>query len=196
VEAALLGIPPSQWWNSECFEAMVATSAVLFAGYDVLKKLMGIADTVFEVTPKAGSLEESQANETAVTDHDIAANKKTSGQGSGVSFDSAMLVPPTVIVMVNLAALCLLFIHSLLGHNLSSSSSSSISWAESVLALVGRVEVWCCAWVLFVLRPFTLGLVLRIFGRRPAAGFLHPRVILRASSLSFLLLAILLVIRP
>jgi hypothetical protein len=199
VEAALLGIPPSRWWDSECSEAMVATSAVLFAGYDVVKKLVGISDVGFEVTPKGSVVVEEQTDDWDGGKQEDAALKSSGGDRSGVSFDSALLVPPTAIVMLNLAALSVLFIRSLLCSN----SSSSSWWRRQrlgpgcVLAVAGRVEAWCCAWVLLLLRPFTLGLVSRIMGRSPpAACLLHPRVVLRASSLSLLLLALLLAIRP
>lgn len=77
------------WWSNQCGARIVTTSAWLFAVLDVILKLLGSKELVFQITRK---------NLPSIDDHDNGDNEFT--------FDeSPYFVPGTAIVMIHLAAL-------------------------------------------------------------------------------------------
>ena len=196
------GVSLQGWWMEEQMEALAATSSSLFAAYDVLKKLMGISDIKFEITPKDSLVKEEDTTKTKTKlggGEEEEAEAEVSGGGVGFNSKLRLLVPPTVIVMLNLAALSQFLLSSLLSPSLwwstSSSSSSSSSSAVAAVVRVGevvmKVEAWCCVWVLLLLHPIVKGLFLWCSGHRRSPLALHSSVVFIASACSFIVSCIL-----
>ncbi|KAH9307453.1 hypothetical protein KI387_035364, partial [Taxus chinensis] len=74
-----------EWWNNQRMWFIVCISSWLFALFDVVKKLVGLSETVFVVTPK-GSDEEGQGDEGEFT------------------FDSTpLIIVPTTVLFISMA---------------------------------------------------------------------------------------------
>ncbi|KAL4183620.1 hypothetical protein AMTRI_Chr11g99150 [Amborella trichopoda] len=115
-----------EWWNNQRMARINCTSAWLFGLFDVILKLLHLSETVFVVTPK--------------DDHGSSGDEaKDRGR---LTFDSSLLfLPPTTLLLLNLAAL---------GAGIPMLTSGDIS-------LVG--EMVCSAWVVASFFPFAKGLV-------------------------------------
>ena len=188
VESMMMGVNLQEWWDGDRMEVIAATSSNLFAACDVLKKLMGISDTRFEVTPKDRSVK---------TEEEKAAKSSDLSDGFMVNSKSSLFVPPTVIVMLNLVALSQFLLTSLTAMAATdrlldpSPAPAPLPWLSSSLKALSCVEAWCCAWVLFVLQPFAKGLLLWCAGDRPSPLALHSSVVFLSSSCSFIVSCIL-----
>ena len=189
VESMILGgVSLQAWWMGEKMDALAATSSSLFAAYDVLKKLMGISDTKFEVTPKDKLLKEEDTTKTKREGEE--AEAAVSG-GVAVNSKLKLFVPPTVIVMLNLAALSQFLLSSLLNPSLWWPSSAMASSRRRRVDAVMKVEAWCCAWVLLLLHPIVKGLFLWCSGHRRSPLALHSSIVFLSSSCSFIAFCIL-----
>ena len=201
VESMILGVSLQAWWTGEKMEALAATSSSLCAAYDVLKKIVGISDIKFEVTPKDKLVKEEDTTKTKTktkTKREEAEEAKEEEEeevsgGLVVNSKLRLFVPPTVIVMLNLAALSQFLLSSLLTPSLwSSTSSSAIAGrVHAVGHVVMKVEAWCCAWVLLLLLPIVKGLLLWCRGHRRSPLALHSSVVFLSSFCSFIALCIL-----
>ena len=193
------GVSLQGWWMGEKMEALAATSSCLFGAYDVLKKLMGISDIKFTITPKDKLVKEEDMTKKNTKMKREEEEAEVSG-GLVVNSKLRLFLPPTVIVMLNLAALSQFLLSSLLSPSLwwsssSSLSSSSSSSSSSAMARVGevvmKVEAWCCVWVLLLLHPIVKGLFLWCSGHRRSPLALHSSIVFLSSSCSFIALCIL-----
>ncbi|KAH9307461.1 hypothetical protein KI387_035372 [Taxus chinensis] len=120
------GCSAREWWNSLRTWLITILSASLFAIFDVVMKLMGLSETVFVVTPKGGDEEEASVGD--------------------FTFDSSPLfIPPTTVILINLAAII--------------QRTSQIVGGHSELKDNLFGEYFCSVWVLINLRPFLKGLV-------------------------------------
>ena len=194
VESMILGVSLQAWWMGEKMEALAATSSSLCAAYDVLKKIVGISDTKFDVTSK-DKLVKEEHEKTKREETEEAEEKAAAEVRGGLVVNSKLrlFVPPTVIVMLNLAALSQFLLSSLLTPSLwSSTSSSAIAGrVHAVGHVVMKVEAWCCAWVLLLLHPIVKGLLLWCRGHRRSPLALHSSVVFLSSFCSFIALCIL-----
>lgn len=85
-----MGLPVRAWWNNQRMWRINATTAYLFGLLSVILKLLGLSQTVFEVTQK------DQTNNEDETD----------ANAGRYTFDaSPIFVPGTTILLVNLTAL-------------------------------------------------------------------------------------------
>ncbi|CAM8934866.1 unnamed protein product [Rhodiola kirilowii] len=129
------GLSTRSWWNNQRAWRIYSSTAWLFGVIRIVLKLLGLSETVFEVTKKG----EPDAYD-GPTD-------KISGR---FTFDeSPIFIPATALVMVNLVAIALGFFR--------------IIWAGingQVLLNVeyGAGELGCCIWVLLMFSPFVRGL--------------------------------------
>ena len=194
VESMILGVSLQAWWMGEKMEALAATSSSLCAAYDVLKKIVGISDTKFDVTSK-DKLVKEEHEKTKREEAEEAKEEEEEEVSGGLVVNSKLrlFVPPTVIVMLNLAALSQFLLSSLLTPSLwSSTSSSAIAGrVHAVGHVVMKVEAWCCAWVLLLLLPIVKGLLLWCRGHRRSPLALHSSVVFLSSFCSFIALCIL-----
>ncbi|XP_057828845.2 cellulose synthase-like protein H1 isoform X2 [Cryptomeria japonica] len=115
-----------EWWNNQRMEFIVRLSSRLFALFDVVMKLIGLSETVFVVTPKGGENEEGD-------------------EGEFIFNSSPLFIPPTTVLLINLAAL----IHS----------SLQIVDGQCEVKDKQFAEYFCSAWVVINLWPFLKGLV-------------------------------------
>ena len=194
VESMIWGVSLQAWWMGEKMEALAATSSSLCAAYDVLKKIVGISDTKFDVTSK-DKLVKEEHEKTKREEAEEAKEEEEEEVRGGLVVNSKLrlFVPPTVIVMLNLAALSQFLLSSLLTPSLwSSTSSSAIAGrVHAVGHVVMKVEAWCCAWVLLLLHPIVKGLLLWCRGHRRSPLALHSSVVFLSSFCSFIALCIL-----
>ncbi|KAL5978355.1 hypothetical protein ACLOJK_029472 [Asimina triloba] len=154
------------WWNNQRMSKITSATACLFGVLSVLLKLLGISDTIFEVTRK----DQSGAGSTDHADADL----------GRFTFDSSpIFVPPTALVLVHMVALFVGMLGLLrLPPLSSSSSSSSMIFGSSP----GLGEMFCSTWVLLCFLPFLKGLV----GRRSYG--IPWATLLKAGALVFLFL--------
>ena len=192
VESMVMGMSLQAWWMGEKMEALTATSSCLVGAYDVLKKLMGISDIKFEITPKDKLVKEEDTTKTKTKREEAEAEAAVSG-GVVVNSKLKLFVPPTVIVMLNLAALSQFLLSSLLNPSLWSTSSAmaSSSRRRRRVDAVMKVEAWCCAWVLLLLHPIVKGLFLWCRGHRRSPLALHSSIVFLSSSCSFIAFGII-----
>ncbi|KAI9094179.1 hypothetical protein K1719_026761 [Acacia pycnantha] len=86
------GLSPRAWWNNQRMARIVAMTAWPFAVLSVILKLLGISDTVFEVTQKEQS---------SSSDHD-------DEDASRFTFNtSPMFIPGTTILLLQITALAM-----------------------------------------------------------------------------------------
>ncbi|XP_059076304.1 cellulose synthase-like protein H2 [Cryptomeria japonica] len=88
LEYVLNGCSAREWWNNQRMWLIVCISSWVFALFDVTMKMVGLSETVFVATPK-GSGEEEQSKE-----------------GEFTFNSSALFIPPTTVLLINLAAIC------------------------------------------------------------------------------------------
>ncbi|XVE78451.1 hypothetical protein DITRI_Ditri13aG0146300 [Diplodiscus trichospermus] len=128
-EYRITGLSIQAWWNNLRMGRITATSAHLFGLLTLILKLLGLVDTVFDVTQK------DQSSDGDDTSH----MTKFTFNGS------AVFVPGTTLVLVHLIAL------------LTLSSRLPISLAHGAHG-VGIGEVFCSLWVVLCFWPFLKGL--------------------------------------
>ena len=86
------GMSIRAWWNNMRMGRITATSAYLFGALSVILKLLGLSDTVFEVTQKDSDSDE------------------TNGTTKFTFDESPIFVPGTTLLLVHLTALLALSI--------------------------------------------------------------------------------------
>ncbi|KAF3780514.1 Cellulose synthase-like protein H2 [Nymphaea thermarum] len=124
VEYLLCGLSVREWWNNQRMARIVSSTAWLFGLLAVLLKMFGISETVFELTRK-DDLEGASTE-----------------AGKFIFDSSAIYVPATTLLFVNLAALAL--------------GLAKVVMDMDATANVG--ELVCCAWVVMSFLPFVKGL--------------------------------------
>ncbi|GAB2274916.1 hypothetical protein Dimus_009686 [Dionaea muscipula] len=130
-EYSQAGQSTKAWWNNQKMERVYLASAWFFGFLGVLLKLLGISETVFEVTQK----EQSSSD-----DGDEAENNRR------FTFDeSPMFIPGTTVVLLNLTSLSIFLLRLLL--------------QEKESKVKGQGEVVCSVLVLLCYSPFLKGLV-------------------------------------
>ncbi|XP_057828831.2 cellulose synthase-like protein H1 isoform X1 [Cryptomeria japonica] len=147
-EYLMCGCSVREWWNNQRMALISRLSSHLFALFDIVMMLVGLSEIGFVVTPKGG--ENDEVNE-----------------GEFTFNSSPLFIPPTTIVLINLAALI----------------------KSTFQIVVGRCEVkdklfaeyFCSAWVVINLWPFLKGLV-----RKGKCG-LPWSVVIKASCLAVFL---------
>ncbi|XP_031500597.1 cellulose synthase-like protein H1 isoform X3 [Nymphaea colorata] len=127
VEYLLCGLSLREWWNNQRMAKIVSSTAWLFGLLAVLLKVFGVSETVFELTRKDDL-------EGAPTE-----------AGKFIFDSSAIYVPATTLLFVNLAALAL--------------GLAKVAMEMEASANVG--ELVCCAWVVLSFLPFVKGLFRR-----------------------------------
>ncbi|XP_058072602.1 cellulose synthase-like protein H1 [Magnolia sinica] len=120
--------PIRAWWNNQRMMKIMSATAFLFGVLGVILKLLGLSETIFEVTHKDQSLMDSGT--------DVNAGRFT--------FDSSpIFVPATAIVLVHMIALVV----RLLG-----------VWLPIFGGSPGPGEMVCSTWVVLSFFPFVKGL--------------------------------------
>lgn len=117
-----------EWWNNQRMWLIHCLSAWIFAMFDVLMKLIGVSETVFVVTPKASG------------DEDVC------NEGDFTFDSSALFIPPTTVLFINLVAII-------------SASVRSMAGKYGILRNKLFAEYFCSIWVVINLLPFVKGLV-------------------------------------
>ena len=117
-----------EWWNNQSMWLIQCLSAWIFAMFDVLMKLIGVSETVFVVTPKASG------------DEDVC------NEGDFTFNSSALFIPPTTVLFINLVAII-------------SGSVRSMAGKYDMLRDKLFAEYFCSVWVVMNLWPFVKGLV-------------------------------------
>ncbi|KAI5061318.1 hypothetical protein GOP47_0023823 [Adiantum capillus-veneris] len=146
-ESKVVGVGMKQWWNSERMEYIVAISSSILASYEMLKKkVLRLSETTFTITPKDQNVKYiAQSN-----DYDVDKNDKEPAKVSQESFrvnsTLPIFIPPTVVVIFNIVALMVAFVH--------------IIRSPRMITYWPLAEVACCMWILFMLQPFTKGFFL------------------------------------
>ncbi|KAM7503654.1 hypothetical protein LguiB_002558 [Lonicera macranthoides] len=121
-----IGQPVRAWWNNQRMWRINAMTSYLFGLLSVILKLLGLSQTVFEVTQK------DQTNNEDETD----------ANAGRYTFDSSLIfVPGTTILLVNLTALAIV----LLGFCRVARSGDGVGVGE-ILCSVGVV---LCFWAFF-----------------------------------------------
>ncbi|KAF3780515.1 putative mixed-linked glucan synthase 7 [Nymphaea thermarum] len=146
VEYLLCGLSVREWWNNQRMARIVSSTAWLFGLLAVLLKVFGISETVFELTRK-DDLEGASTE-----------------AGKFIFDSSAIYVPATTLLFVNLAALAL--------------GLTKVVMDMEATANVG--ELVCCAWVVMSFLPFVKGLF-----RRGQHGIPWP-TICKAGTVTFM----------
>lgn len=132
-EYLYLGLSIRNWWNNQRMQRITFLTASLFGSFGVVLKLLGISETIFEVTKK-----EQNAPDSANTD------------AGRFTFDSSpIFIPVTTLVLLHMVAVAVV----LLGvQPLATDRSGSGS---------GLGEIICSLWLLFNFMPFVKGLFSR-----------------------------------
>ncbi|KAE9457910.1 hypothetical protein C3L33_10203, partial [Rhododendron williamsianum] len=86
------GLSARAWWNNQRMWRITAMTAWLFGVFSVILKLLGLSETVFEVTQK----EQSSTNGNDDDDADV---------GRFTFDESPIFIPATTVLLVNLTAL-------------------------------------------------------------------------------------------
>ena len=121
------------WWNNQRMWRIISSSAWVFGVLSVVLKLMGISETVFEVTQKDQSASDG--------------NKDDNGDGGRFTFDeSPVFVPVTALLLVQLTALAM-------GLSRSRSPKQAHDGQGS-----GPLEVVCSVWLALCFWPFLKGM--------------------------------------
>ncbi|XP_057514936.1 cellulose synthase-like protein H1 [Actinidia eriantha] len=126
------GLSARAWWNNQRMWTINTTTSYLFGTFSVVLKILGISDTVFEVTQKEQSTNEAD------DDH---------ANAGRLTFDrSPIFVAGTTILLVNLTALVV----GLLGLGFGSVAHGGDG--------VGTGEFICSMWVVLLFWAFFKGL--------------------------------------
>ncbi|XP_062106081.1 cellulose synthase-like protein H1 [Humulus lupulus] len=125
------------WWNNQRMIRIISMGPWILGVIGVVLKLLGISDTVFEVTKK----DQSTSGGTSTTDHnDVNANVGT------FTFDESLVfVPVTALLLVQLIALAMAFLR--LQPPVRSGGPGS-----------GVLEVFCSLWLVLCLWTILKGL--------------------------------------
>ena len=129
LEAFIVGLTPSDWWSREQIEMVAATSCHLSAAYDVFKKVLGILDIEFRVTPKT-KIKEVPHKNVATTKEDVILGDFLVTNRKHMSF-----IPPTTIVLLNVVGLLYWMV-----------------FCACTREALPMIEVACCVWVVVLLR--------------------------------------------
>ncbi|KAJ4825804.1 hypothetical protein Tsubulata_021814 [Turnera subulata] len=129
-EYLLIGLSSRGWWNNHRMMRINAVSAWLFGLISVVLKILGISETVFEVTQKDSSNDEEDA-------------------GRFTFNASPIFVPPTTLLLLQPSALAI---------NLVARQPSSSSLKEAEHG-TGFGELLCCVWLVMCFWPFARGLL-------------------------------------
>ncbi|KAJ8458327.1 hypothetical protein OPV22_031253 [Ensete ventricosum] len=126
------GLSIRAWWNNQRMQMIYAQTSWLLGFFSVLLKILGLSETIFEVSQK------DQSKPTDLTGAD---------DPGRFTFDSSLVfVPGTAVVLINLTALVV--------------GSMRVLWqAEAGELGPGIGEFVCSAWVLLSFWPFVKGLV-------------------------------------
>ncbi|XP_004287960.1 PREDICTED: cellulose synthase-like protein H1 [Fragaria vesca subsp. vesca] len=125
------GLSIRAWWNNQRMGRITAMSAFFFGVVGVILKLLGISETVFEVTRKEQSTSSDEGTE------DTEAGKFTFDQ-------SPIFIPPTAVLLLQLTALAT----ALLGLQLPARDGVGS----------GSLETMCSVLLVVCLWPFLKGL--------------------------------------
>ncbi|KAJ7948137.1 Cellulose synthase-like protein [Quillaja saponaria] len=128
-----VGLSVRAWWNNMRMSKINAASSQLFGVLGVILKLLGLSETVFEVTQKDQFTSNDEGN-------------STKADASVFTFsDSPIFVLPTTLLLLQLTALVMAFLvlqppaHG--GHG------------------AGLLEIMCSIWVVLCFWPFLKGLL-------------------------------------
>ncbi|KAJ7948134.1 Cellulose synthase-like protein [Quillaja saponaria] len=127
-----VGLSVRAWWNNTRMSKINAASSQLFAVLSVILKLLGLSETVFEVTQKGQFTSNDEGNSTEADAGVITFN------------DSPIFVSPTTLLLLQLTALVLAF----LGLQPPAHGSHG----------AGLLEIMCSMWVVLCFWPFLKGL--------------------------------------
>ncbi|XVF81616.1 hypothetical protein PTKIN_Ptkin15bG0169500 [Pterospermum kingtungense] len=119
------------WWNYQRMARINAVSAMLFACFSMLVKLLGWSESVFEVTQKGQSLSDENEDDDKV--------------GRFTFDESPIFVLPTTLLLVHLIAMALWLLRLRPPPHGGSNGS-------------GLGEIGCSVWVVLSLWPFVRGL--------------------------------------
>ncbi|KAG1369831.1 cellulose synthase-like protein H2 [Cocos nucifera] len=130
IEYFQCGLSVQACWNNQRMHRIFAMTACLFGLLGVLLKILGLSETIFEVTRK------DQQSNTNVTDKD---------HGRFTFDNSPMFISGTAVLLVNLVALAVGLLQ--------------LRWPVEEGPSPGVGEFVCSAWVVFSFWPFVRGLV-------------------------------------
>ncbi|KAJ9560959.1 hypothetical protein OSB04_006119 [Centaurea solstitialis] len=134
-EVKRLGVSVRMWWNIQRMGRVNTMTAWLFGYWNVILKVLGLSQMVFEVTPKDQS---SSSNGDDIDDANAAR----------FTYDgSPMIVPGVVILLVNLTAL----VSGLWG-------LVNVGSRENRMAVFGLGEVFCSVYVTLCFLEYLKGL--------------------------------------
>ncbi|XP_057955810.1 cellulose synthase-like protein H1 [Malania oleifera] len=132
LEYLQIGLSVRTWWNCQQMSRIISATAWIFAVLNVILKILGISETVFEVTKKDESSPDNDVDTDANTD------------ASNFTFDESLIfVPGITLLLVHISALII----GLLGFQEQAQG--------------GAGEVICSMWVVFSFWPFVKGLFRR-----------------------------------
>ncbi|KAL3714734.1 hypothetical protein ACJRO7_006609 [Eucalyptus globulus] len=147
-EYLAVGLSIRAWWNNQRMQRMTSACAWSFGVLSVVLKLLGLSETVFEVSKKDQST----------------SSDSTSAEFGSFTFDeSPVFVPGTALLLVHLIAL---FTMSLGLHPQASESSGS-----------SLGEVICTVWVVMYFWPFFRGLFRRGKYRIPSTTIMKGAIL-------------------
>ncbi|KAL7000060.1 hypothetical protein U1Q18_001209 [Sarracenia purpurea var. burkii] len=87
-----IGLSVRAWWNNQRMWRVNAMTAWLFGAFSVVLKLLGLSETVFEITQKEQSTSGGNSDDTV-------------NAGRFTFDESPIFIPATTVMMVNLVAL-------------------------------------------------------------------------------------------
>ncbi|KAK1353596.1 Cellulose synthase-like protein H1 [Heracleum sosnowskyi] len=114
-----VGLSSRAWWNNQRMARINCTSSWLFACFSIILKLIGLSETVFEVTQK---------NQATDDDGD---DQKNINSGKFTFNESPIFIPGTTILLVNLTALAV----GVVGFRHNNFDESEVGVAEMICCL-------------------------------------------------------------
>uniref|UniRef100_A0A7N0RJ80 Uncharacterized protein n=1 Tax=Kalanchoe fedtschenkoi TaxID=63787 RepID=A0A7N0RJ80_KALFE len=129
------GLSMRAWWNNQRAWRINSCSAWLFGVVGIVLKLLGLSETVLELTKKDGP-----GSDDGVADREA---------GRFTFDESPIFVPATALVLVNLVAFGLGFAR------IAGAGMNGLIWAD---VKYEPEELGCCIWVPLMLSPFLKGL--------------------------------------
>ncbi|XP_022943733.1 cellulose synthase-like protein H1 isoform X1 [Cucurbita moschata] len=117
------------WWNGQTMERILVMSSSLPGMVTVILKILGLSETVFEITKKESS---SSSDDKESTDRDL---------GRFTFDESPIFVPVTTILMIQLAALLISFLGT-----------------QTSVQEFGVAEVMSCVWLILCFWSFLKGM--------------------------------------
>ncbi|OVA03409.1 Cellulose synthase [Macleaya cordata] len=132
------GLSARSWWNNQRMLRINSASAWLFGVLSIVLKLLGLSETVFEVTKK---------------DQNTSKDEDTNEDAGKFTFDeSPIFIPGTALVLVHLTAIVVSMVRYLL-----LKSTSVLVQGQSEPGS-GLGEIVCSGWVVLSFFPFVKGL--------------------------------------